>query len=151
MGWIAAPQAAVSVLSSIQHASSLAANTLAQAVAERCCRSGEFERYLRRVHRVYRRRMQAMLGGLERHLPASVQWTRPVGGYTLWLTLPGRAGDATTWRDRLADAGVRVAPGRRFFGAPPDRPHARLSIACVDEEGIEEGCRRLGAVARSCR
>ncbi len=77
VGWIAGPRNAISVLSSTQHASCLAVNTLAQAVAERFCHRGELERYLRRIHRVYRRRMQVMLAGLERHLPPTVRWTRP--------------------------------------------------------------------------
>jgi DNA-binding transcriptional MocR family regulator len=36
-------------------------------------------------------------------------------------------------------------PGRGFYADPPSRAHLRLSIACVDEKLIEEGCRRLGA------
>jgi len=147
VGWIAAPREAISLLTSIQHASCLAANTLAQAAAERFFHRGEFESYLRRIHRIYRRRMLAMLDGLERHLPPEVQWTRPVGGYTLWLTLPDRRENGRSWCDRLAEVGVRVAPGSQFFGTPPLRPHLRLSIACVDEDRIEEGCRRLGEVA----
>jgi len=145
VGWIAGPRQAIEMLASIQHASCLASNTLAQAAAERFCARGEMEAYLRRIHRVYRRRLQAMLDGLRRHLPAGIRWTRPVGGYTLWLTLPGRAADERLWCERLARAGLLVAPGRAFFGSPPARPHCRLSIACADEAAIEEGCRRLGA------
>lgn len=145
MGWIAAPKNAVTLLTTIQRASSLAANTLAQAVAERFCQRGEFDSHLRRVHRVYRRRLQALLGGLQRHLPTEVQWTKPCGGYTLWLRLPATGSEEDAWCKQLARAGVRVAPGSAFFGSPPTQTHLRLSIACVDEPRIEEGCRRLGA------
>jgi DNA-binding transcriptional MocR family regulator len=148
VGWIAAPKPAIDLLSSIQHASCLAANTLAQAVADRFCRSGEFECHLRRIHRVYRRRMQALLDGLERHLPPEVQWTRPSGGYTLWLTLPGRGAEERGWYEHLARAGVQVAAGSGFFGSPPTKVHLRLSICCVDESQITEGCRRLGDALR---
>ncbi len=148
VGWIAAPREAVALLGSIQHASCLAANTLAQAVAERFCQRGELESHLRRIHRIYRRRMQTLLDGLERNVPPDVRWTRPRGGYTLWLTLPDGGDDERTWCDRLARAGVRVAPGSRFFGARPCATHLRLSIACIDEPRIEEGCRRIGRVLR---
>lgn len=145
VGWIAAPQEAISLLTSIQHASSLAVNTLAQAIAERFTRRGEFELYLRRIHRVYRRRMQVMLAGLETYLPPSIKWSRPAGGYTLWLTWEGTDEDSAC--ESLRRAGVRVAPGSRFFGTPEQLCHARLSIACVSESQIQEGCRRLGSVA----
>ena len=148
IGWVAATREATDRLTAIQHASSLAANTLAQAAAERFCRRGEFEAYLRRIHRVYRRRMQTMLDALERHMPSTVRWTRPVGGYTLWLTLSDPVDTEATICREVGRAGVRVAPGRWFFAKPPENAHLRLSIACVDETRIEEGCRRLGEVLR---
>jgi len=145
VGWIAAPPEVVSRLTGIQHASCLAANTLAQATADRFSRRGKFEVYLRRIHRVYRRRMQTMLDALGRHLPADIEWSKPVGGYTLWLTLPHPVDAEPKVCDNLRNAGVSVMPGRGFYADPPSRAHLRLSIACVDEKQIEEGCRRLGA------
>jgi DNA-binding transcriptional MocR family regulator len=49
---------------------------------------------------------------------------------------------------RVAQAGVKVAPGSEFFSRPPATPHFRLSIACADEDRIAEGCRRLGRALR---
>jgi len=144
IGWIAAPREAIVRLAAIQRASCLAGNTLAQAAAARFCAGGQFELYLRRVHRVYRRRMEAMLRGLAEELPPGVTWTRPAGGYTLWLRLPGRVADEERLCARIAREGVKVAAGRGFFARRPEAAHARLSIACVDEARIREGCRRLG-------
>lgn len=146
VGWIAADRTAIERLTSIQHVTSLAANTIAQATAARFFQRGEFESYLRRIHRVYRRRMQILLDGLEASLPRDVQWTRPQGGYTAWLTLPSPVADEPTICDRLDRAGVRAAPGCRFYATPPKHAHLRLSIACIDEEAIKEGCRRIGRV-----
>jgi DNA-binding transcriptional MocR family regulator len=145
VGWIAAPSEVVDRLTAIQHASCLGANTLAQAVADRFSRRGEFEVYLRKIHRVYRRRMQLMLDGLDRHLPAGIEWSKPVGGYTLWLTLPHPADAESMLCGELRNAGVRVTAGRGFYASPPARAHLRLSIACVGDDLIEEGCRRLGS------
>jgi len=146
VGWIAAPEAVIYRLASIQHATCLAANTLAQAVADRFSRRGDFEAYLRRIHRIYRRRMQIMIEALGRHLPSDIEWTRPTGGYTLWLSLPHPPEAENEICDRLARNGIRAAPGRWFYAEPPSHAHLRLSIAVVDETAIEEGCRRLGAV-----
>jgi DNA-binding transcriptional MocR family regulator len=144
IGWIAAPRAAIMRLTDIQHASCIAGNTLAQAAAARFCTGGAFEAYLRRIHRVYRRRMQALLRGLEDYMPVGVTWTRPSGGYTAWLTLPEVGRSESDVVERITAAGVKVGPGCRYFAHPPAEPHLRLSIACVDEERIENGCRRLG-------
>ncbi len=149
IGWIAAPRAVVGRLASIQHATCLAANTLAQAAADRFSRGGDFEAYLRRIHRIYRRRMQTILEALGRRLPSGVEWTRPTGGYTLWLTLPHPAEAEAEICGKLNGAGVRVAPGRWFYASTPEHAHLRLSIACVDEGQIEEGVRRLGDALRA--
>ncbi len=146
VGWIAAPPEVIGHLKTIQYASCLSVNTLAQAALERLTRGGEFEAHLRRVHTVYRRRMRAMLAGLERHLPYGISWTKPTGGYTLWLTLPRNAGNEETLCDELKKKGVAVAPGERFFGRRQAVPHIRLSIATVDQDAIEKGCRRIGGV-----
>lgn len=148
IGWIAASPDAIDLLSSMQHAVCLAPNTLAQATLARFCQSGEYELHLRRIHRIYRRRMEALLDGLETFLPRDVEWTRPSGGYTAWLRLPGRVADEHEWCRRFERAGVLVAPGRQFFGRPPRGGFARLSIACVDELQISAGCRALGNVLR---
>lgn len=146
VGWLVAPREAITLLSAMQYAANLAVNTVAQCAAERFCRGGELDAYLRRVHRVYRQRMVALLDGLERYMPEGVEWTRPVGGYALWLTLPAKSGRESLWLQRLGAAGLRLAPGSRFFARAPQRVHFRLSIACVDEARIQTGCRRLGRV-----
>ena len=151
VGWIAASTQAVSLMTAIQHAACLAGNTLTQAAVERFCHRGDLDSHLRRVHRVFRRRLQTMLACLERNLPPEVQWTRPVGGYTVWLTLPDSGLDERAWTDRLAQAGVEVVGGSRFFAKTPSKQHLRLSIACADEEQIAVGCQRLGRVLRAER
>ncbi len=148
VGWIAAPREAIARLAAIHRVSSLGGNVLAQATAARFYAGRHFDMYLRRVHRVYQRRLQAMVAGLDEHLPARVLWTRPAGGYTVWLSVPGATGGELALRDRIERAGVSVAPGRDFYAHPSPVPHFRLSIACVDEDQIAEGCRRLGRALR---
>ena len=148
LGWIAGPREAARRLEELQHTTCLAANTLSQAAADRFIRSGDLELYLRRAHRIYRRRMATLLDGLERHLPSGIAWTRPMGGYTLWLTLPHPVAAEPTLVRELAGAGVLVAPGRWYYAVPPPTAHLRLSISCVDVTRIDDGCRRLGEVLR---
>ena len=144
IGWIAAHREAIDRLLVIQRASSLAGNTVAQAALARFCGTGLYEAYLRRIHKVYRKRMQLLLQGLRDHLPNSVEWTQPTGGYTLWLRVPGAAADEAVLRERFDRQGVRVTAGSLFFARPQADAHFRISIACADETEILEGCRRLG-------
>ena len=146
IGWICAPRGAVEKLHDIKHAACISGNTLAQAAAARFCRSGKFDAYLRRMHRIYRRRMQVLLKGLKRHMPGGVQWTSPGGGYTVWLCLPDLAMPEDELLDKIKRGGLLIGPGHHYFANPPASTHFRLSIACVDERKIETGCRLLGEV-----
>jgi GntR family transcriptional regulator/MocR family aminotransferase len=143
IGWIAAHRAAIDRLLVIQRASSLAGNTVAQAALARFCGTGLYEAYLRRVHKVYRKRMQLLLQGLRDHLPEGVEWTQPTGGYTLWLRVPGAAAGEAVLCERFDREGVHLTAGSLFFARPQADAHFRISIACADESEILEGCRRL--------
>jgi DNA-binding transcriptional MocR family regulator len=144
IGWIAAPREAILCLNDIMRVTCISGNTLAQAAAAKYCASGDFETYLRRIHRVYRRRMQTLLQGLQQHMPEGVEWTRPSGGYTAWLTLPAINLTEDELLEKILRKGVRVGPGHRYFANRPTTTHLRLSIACVSEQQIEHGCQLLG-------
>ncbi len=144
VGWIAAPREALARLVAVQRVSSLTGNSLAQAMVARFCSLGLYDAHLRRVHKVYRRRMQAMLKGLAEHMPPGVEWTQPTGGYTLWVRAGASREDERAFHDRLLRDGVKVSAGSFYFRAAPQNIHFRLSIACLSEAQIAEGCRRLG-------
>jgi 2-aminoadipate transaminase len=84
-----------------------------------------------------------MLEALERELP-DARWSRPQGGYFIWLELPGD-GDAAKLLQRAASAGVTFVPGADFGGSPNT---ARLAFSFVSPEEIREGVRRLAALVR---
>jgi DNA-binding transcriptional MocR family regulator len=146
VGWIAAAPQAIRGLHAIHRASHLSGSILGQAAVASFCRDGSYEAYLRRIHTVYRRRMQTLLRSLKEHMPPGrVTWTQPAGGYTLWLQVTGLPGaEEGQVMERIAAAGVTVVPGSMFFPHPPRGVFMRLSISAVDDTTIAEGCRRLG-------
>ena len=87
--------------------------------------------------------MQTALAALNRAVsPEWATWTRPDGGYLIWLSMvPSPPAD---WEKILASEKVSAAPGNLFYSSEPTGLHFRLSISSLDEEEIEEGIRRLG-------
>lgn len=142
IGWIAAPRECIRRLVGIQRASCIGGIALAQAAAARLCDLGLYDSFLKRVHASYRKRMETMLKCLGALMPAGVEWTRPAGGSTLWLTIKSPWGEESI-REHMLQNGVMVASGRPFFPEDTADAHFRISISCVKESEIEEGCRRL--------
>jgi len=145
VGWIAAERDCLQRLLALSRFSQLSGNQLTQAAVACFCADGLYEQHLRRVHRAYRARMSAMLRALEEHLPSrKVTWTRPSGGYTLWVRLEADASAEVSLLKCLEHHGTAVAPGSLFFPGKPRGLCFRLSVSNLTQDEIHEGCRRLG-------
>ena len=116
---------------------------IGQATVFEFLRRGNFEPNLERVRALLRARRDAMLEALESELP-DARWSRPQGGYFVWLELPEGA-DAGSLLERATASGVTFVPGADFGGAPNT---ARLAFSFVSPDEIREGVRRLAALVR---
>jgi 2-aminoadipate transaminase len=114
---------------------------LGQATVFEFLRRGNFEPNLERVRSLLGARRDAMLDALEQGLEGS-HWSRPEGGYFIWLELP-EGNDTTELLDRATAAGVTFVPGTDF-GAPANT--ARLAFSFVSPDEIHEGVRRFAAL-----
>ncbi len=115
--------------------------TIAEYVAQ-----GRFEPNLERVRDGLRARRDAMLSALERSFPAGASWSRPEGGYFLWLDLDGA--DTSELAERAAAGGLGIVRGADFFpsGSGLGRSSARLAYSYEPPERIAEGIERLAAL-----
>ena len=78
-----------------------------------------------------------MLGALERELDGAATWSKPEGGYFLWVDLPVDAAELLT---RAEAAGVTFVKGSDFFpgGADGERS-ARLAFSYASPSEIDSG------------
>lgn len=145
IGWIAADKACIERLMPIQRTSLLSGNLLDQAALDRFCRQGGYDLHVKRMHRIYRNRMVTALKAAETYLPAShVTWTRPSGGYCIWVRLRNLDMDEDQLIRIISDHQVAVSPGSRHFLSMPGNLYFRLSISQLNEAEIETGMSRLG-------
>jgi DNA-binding transcriptional MocR family regulator len=86
-----------------------------------------------------------MVDALEGELP-SARWSRPEGGYFIWLELPDHV-SAADLLDGAESAGVAFVSGSDFF--PPGaggQSAIRLAYSFEAPERIEEGVTRLAGL-----
>lgn len=113
------------------------------------CRCGYWEPHIADLRNVYRMRRDTMLAALERHMPAGVRWTRPGGGFFIWLTLPPQV-YARDIKQRAKERGVLVASGEGYFLTPADGEHAlRLAYSFAAPEDIDTAIGILADVISS--
>jgi 2-aminoadipate transaminase len=120
-------------------------NSYSAALADWFLRSGKLEEHIGELRSIYSAKSAHMLAALEREMPAGTKWTRPNGGFFLWMTLP----DSLTAPGILAEAraaGVDFIPGPAFYGDGGGQQSLRLSYSAVNLDEIDEGIKRLAGV-----
>ncbi len=149
VGFLAADGPVLDKLVHFKHASDLATSSLVQRALEAYVTVGRYQAHLRRSSLEFRRRRDAMLEAIRRHLPASVHCDTPQGGLFLWLQLPnGMSADELL--PLACERGVNFAPGSGFFPDPScGRDWMRLNFAAQRPEEIQEGIQRLAKAMRT--
>ena len=141
VGYFVLPAALERELEALAVATYITPALLGQGTAFEFLRRGNLEPNLERVRRLLRERRDAMLEALEREVFAA-RWSRPEGGYFVWLELPDDI-DAAALLERVEQVGVTFVKGADFGGA---KNTARLAFSFVSTEEIREGVRRLGTL-----
>ena len=116
---------------------------LTQATVFEFLERGNFEPNLVRVNGLLKLRRDAMLAALESDFPETAGWSRPQGGYFLWVDLPPdvRADDLQVAAEAV---GVTFVKGADFFtGHLAGEHELRLAYSFVSPDEIAEGVSRL--------
>ncbi len=147
VGSITAHGRALEGLLALKHSIDLSDAMPVQAALEEFVRSGAYDRHLTRMRKILRSRTEVILKALEGEMPEGTIWTKPEGGYQVWVEL----GFDVDTRDLLADAareGVLFAPGSQFFAGRGPSRGLRLTLAQVNEDEIRRGVAILGEVVK---
>jgi 2-aminoadipate transaminase len=145
VGYVIVPEALAEELEDYVASTYISPALVAEATVLEFLRRGLLEPNLERVKGLLKARRDAMLESLERELDGHADWSRPEGGYFLWLELPEGV-DAAELLGRATEAGVTFVPGADF-GGPPNS--ARLAFSFASPGEIEEGVSRLAGLVVS--
>jgi 2-aminoadipate transaminase len=146
VGYVVAPLELAGRLEELATRTYLAPSFLSQATVWEYLAEGLLDPNLARINAMLRVRRDAMLDALPDACPPGTLWSRPEGGYFVWLDLPEGLDAADVLR-RSEEAGVRFVKGADFYpGGSGGARSARLAYSFVSPDEITEGVARLGTV-----
>ncbi|MGZ4289731.1 MAG: aminotransferase-like domain-containing protein [Gaiellaceae bacterium] len=165
VGWYVLPEQLAAEIEALAVSTYISPPYLSQATVLEFVRRGNFEPNLERVNGLLRRRRDAMLEALAREMPEDAIWTRPEGGYFVWLDLPSGPPAAELLAE-AEDAGVTFVKGSDFFAdtgsvvggaADAQQGHGgrggerslRLAFSFVSPDEIAEGVSVLASLVRA--
>jgi len=145
VGWAVAPHAVREKLVLASEATQLCPSSFSQLAVSTYLSTQPWKQQIKTFRELYRERRDAMLDTLDLVMPEGTNWTRPGGGFYVWLTLPEHL-DATAMLPRAVTARVAYVPGTAFYADGLGSWSMRLSYCYPTPERIREGVRRLGSV-----
>lgn len=145
VGWAVAPPGIRDKLVLAAEAAVLCHSSLAQLMVREYLASQPWREQVKVFRELYRERRDAMLDALSAVMPDGCRWTRPGGGFYIWLQLPPGL-NAKAMLPRAISSRVAYVPGTGFYADGTGAEFMRLSY-CYPEPGrIREGIRRLAEV-----
>jgi 2-aminoadipate transaminase len=148
LGWAAGPAEIVARLVVAKQNSDQCSGALGQRMLEEYGRGGHMERQIVASRALYQRRAELTGQALARHMPDGTTWTTPHGGFYYWVTAPAGV-DTVALSAAATEKKVAYVPGRPFYASDDGHTQIRLSYSRVDDDLIDEGIRRIGAVLTS--
>lgn len=148
LGWMVAPTPLLQKFNLGKQAADLCPSTLAQKVVNRYFDEFRWQDYVEEVTGVYHSRRDAMLAALEEHFPEEASWTRPEGGFYIWVTLPEYLDTTDLLALAIEEEKVAFVPGAGSYVKSGGTNNLRLAFCAVPEEKIEDGIMRLAKVIK---
>jgi 2-aminoadipate transaminase len=148
VGWALVPHAVREKLVLAQESATLCPPTFSQLAVSSYLATHDWQGQIKQFQETYRERRDAMLDALADQMPSSATWTRPEGGFYVWLTLPEGL-DAKAMLPRAVTDRVAYVPGTAFYADGFGSRCMRLSYCYPSPERIREGVRRLAGVIRA--
>lgn len=149
IGWILGDQTLINGLAQIKHQSEICSCSVSQMIFFEFASNGYLDSHLKKLNKVYAKRMTIAINSLKKKLPKEVTWIEPSGGYLIWLKILTH-GKTPFFQQKLCDnlkkCKVRVSFGNQFaVNENSNEIHARISISMLDENEISEGIARLSS------
>jgi len=144
VGWIVTSEERVRTLTQIKKATDLGCPPLMQGIARAFLEDETgYAAHRSRIRAHYRALRDTTLSAMEKYFPKNVTWTKPLGGFQLWVSLPAGFSSVELFM-RAVEKGAAFLPGplqdidNRFMNS------FRLCYGSLSKEEISTGIKRLG-------
>jgi 2-aminoadipate transaminase len=145
VGWAVAPAAIRDKLILAAESAVLCHSSFAQLTVREYLSTQSWREQIKVFRELYRERRDATLEALSGMMPPGCGWTRPAGGFYVWLRLPDGI-NSKAMLPRAISSRVAYVPGTGFYADGSGGQYARLCYSLPAPDRITEGIRRLAAV-----
>ena len=147
LAWVLGDKKIIEKIVIMKQATDLCTTILNQLIVYEYCRQNDIDKNIASNIKIYRKKRDVMLKALSKYFPSEASWTKPEGGFFVFVTLPEYI-DVDVMFPEAIEEGVAYVSGSAFFANGKGKNTMRLSFCYPKEEDIEEGIKRLGKVIK---
>jgi GntR family transcriptional regulator / MocR family aminotransferase len=149
LGWVVVPEHLADQAEEIKHLLDVCSAPIEQLTLAQLIRSGEYDRHIRRVRTVYRRRRDALMEALRHRLP-ELPVEGVAAGLHVLVRLPRGIDDEAVAVD-AERRGLRVVPLSRYSHSKRAGAGLVIGYGCIHEASIPPAIRVLAAAIEAKR
>lgn len=146
VGYVVAPREIVAKLTVAKQCADVHTTILSQLICDKFLAEYDFDAHIKGLQDIYRKKVNLMIGEIDKKFNPAVSHTDPEGGLFLWCTLPEGA-DMMAFCQAAVENHVAVVPGTAFLTdeSEPTRS-VRLNYSTPTDEQIVKGIDILGGL-----
>src|SRR6056297_663979 len=145
LAWVSGNKEIIEKIAILKQATDLCTTMLNQLIASEYCDQGYIDKNIELNISIYKDKRDIMLQSLEKYFPEETSWTKPNGGFFVFVTLPEYIDTDEMFSDAIKEK-VAYVSGSSFYADGKGKNTMRLSFCYPSKEDIEEGIKRLGKV-----
>ncbi|AVK61271.1 PLP-dependent aminotransferase family protein [Lactobacillus sp. CBA3605] len=144
-GWLVADDELMAQLVGLKSAVDVQSPNVTLAAINAYLDQNDLDAHIATLNQAYQVKRDAMLQALDRYFPKNVTYTRPAGGFFIWVTLPTTIDAQQLLTDVvLPQAHVAYVPSACQFASRTVKNGLRLNFTSLDPTTITAGIQRLG-------
>ncbi|MBN2036201.1 MAG: PLP-dependent aminotransferase family protein [Chitinispirillaceae bacterium] len=147
LGWLCGPRAIIEKCELAKQSMDACSSSLSQVIAHQYLSRGLMPGFLSSLRARYAKRARVMLEALDATMPEGVSWTRPQGGFYVWVTLPGSVNATDLFRESIKQ-GAAFVTGNAFDPGGTTNNRFRLAFSHTPEDTIAGGIQIIASSLR---
>lgn len=147
VGWAIADQAIIKKYIIMKQGADLQSNTLSQRQLDMFLEETDFDSHVNKTRSLYKERRDLMLSLIERDFPKECEYTKPHGGFFIWIKLPEQI-DGDKLLLKAIEHNVAYISGSAFYPNEVKKNYIRLSYSTMKPDKIRIGMEKLSSVIK---
>jgi 2-aminoadipate transaminase len=144
IGWMAGPEKLIEKVTLAKQTADLCSSSLGQQLAYCLTVDGFIDEHTRKLIKLYQVKRDAMVEAMEKYFPSTVEFTRPKGGFFIWVTFPHYYPTGRELLELALKHNIAFVHGEGFSSNGGGSHSARFSFSQPSAVEITAGIKTFG-------